>query len=44
MSSQNWFTDKFKSDAVAQVVDRGYGVGDVAEWLKQATVVEPIDL
>ncbi len=44
MSSQNRFTGAFKSDAVAQVVDRGYGVGDLAERLKQATVVEPIDL
>jgi transposase len=33
MSSQNRFTDEFKRDAVAQVVDRGYAVSAVAERL-----------
>ncbi|SEL30045.1 transposase [Roseovarius azorensis] len=33
MSSQNRFTDEFKRDAVAQVVDRGYAVSEVAERL-----------
>jgi transposase len=30
MSSQNRFTDEFKRDAVAQVVDRGYPVSELA--------------
>ena len=30
MSKQFRFTDEFKKDAVAQVVDRGYAVRDVA--------------
>lgn len=34
MSSQKRFTDEFKRDAVAQVVDRGYAVSEVAERLK----------
>ena len=29
--SRNRFTDEFKRDAVAQVVDRGYAVSEVAE-------------
>ena len=33
MSSRNRFTGEVKSDSVAQVVDRGYGVGDVAKRL-----------
>ncbi|MBM1816460.1 transposase [Pseudosulfitobacter pseudonitzschiae] len=33
MSSQNRFTDEFKRDAVAQVVERGYAVSEVAERL-----------
>jgi transposase len=37
MSSQNRFTDEFKRDAVAQVVDRGYAVSDVAERLGMST-------
>ena len=31
--STNKFTDEFKRDAVAQVVDRGYPVREVAERL-----------
>lgn len=31
------FTDEFKQDAVAQVVDRGYSVSDVAERLGVST-------
>ena len=31
--SRNRFTDEFKRDAVAQVVDRGYAVSEVAERL-----------
>ena len=27
------YTDEFKQDAVAQVIDRGYSVGDVADRL-----------
>jgi transposase-like protein len=37
MSSQNRFTDEFKIDAVAQVVDRGYAVSEVAERLGIST-------
>lgn len=37
MSSQNRFTDEFKRDAVAQVVDRGYAVSEVAERLGVST-------
>lgn len=33
MSSQNRFTDEFKRDAVAQVVERGYSVSEDAERL-----------
>ena len=33
MGNQDWFTDEFKRDAVAQVVDRGYAVREVAERL-----------
>ena len=29
--SRNRFTEEFKRDAVAQVVDRGYAVSEVAE-------------
>ncbi len=31
------FTDEFKRDAVAQVVDRGYSVGGVSERLGIST-------
>jgi transposase len=31
MSKGIRFTDEFKQDAVAQVVERGYAVGEVAE-------------
>ena len=31
------FTDEFKQDAVAQVVERGYGVSEVAERLGIST-------
>lgn len=37
MSLQNRFTDEFKRDAVAQVVDRGYAVREVAERLGVST-------
>lgn len=37
MSSQNRFMDEFKRDAVAQVVDRGYAVSEVAERLGIST-------
>lgn len=37
MSSQKRFTDEFKRDAVAQVVDRGYAVSEVAERLGVST-------
>ena len=37
MSSQNRFTDEFKRDAVAQVVDHGYAVSEVAERLGVST-------
>ena len=37
MSSQNRFTDEFKRDAVAQVVDRGYAVSEVADRLGVST-------
>ncbi len=37
MSSQNQFTDEFKREAVAQVVDRGYAVSEVAERLGIST-------
>ena len=37
MSSQNRFTDEFKRDALAQVVDRGYGVSEVADRLVVST-------
>lgn len=37
MSSQNRFTDEFKRDAVAQIVDRGYAVSEVAERLGVST-------
>lgn len=37
MSSQNRFTDEFKKDAVAQVVDRGYAVSEVAKRLGVST-------
>lgn len=37
MSSQNRFTDEFKQDAVAQVVERGYAVSEVAERLGIST-------
>ncbi|AGI71517.1 putative IS3 family transposase [Octadecabacter arcticus 238] len=32
-----WFTDEFKRDAVAQVVERGYAVSEVAERLGIST-------
>jgi transposase len=35
--SRNKFTDEFKRDAVAQVVDRGYAVSEVAERLGIST-------
>lgn len=37
MSSQNRYTDEFKRDAIAQVVDRGYPVSEVAERLGVST-------
>jgi transposase len=37
MSSQNRFTEEFKRDAVAQVVDRGYAVREVAKRLGIST-------
>lgn len=37
MSSQKRFTDEFKRDAVAQVIDRGYAVSEVAERLGVST-------
>ena len=37
MSSQNRFTGEFKRDAVAQVVDRGYAVSEVADRLDVST-------
>ena len=37
MGKQDRFTDEFKSDAVAQVVDRGYAVRYVAECLGIST-------
>ena len=37
MSSQNRFTDEFKQDAVAQVVERGYAVSEVADRLGIST-------
>ena len=36
--SRNRFTDEFKRDAVAQVVDRGYAVSEERDILKKATV------
>lgn len=33
MSKGIWFTDEFKQDAVAQVVERGYAVSEVTERL-----------
>lgn len=33
MSKGIWFTDVFKQDAVAQVVERRYSVSEVAERL-----------
>lgn len=35
--SRNRFTEEFKRDAVAQVVDRGYAVGEVADRLGIST-------
>ena len=37
MSSQTRFTDDFKRNAVAQVVDRGYAISEVAERLGVST-------
>ena len=37
MGKQDRFTDEFKRDAVAQVVDRGYPVREVAERLRIST-------
>jgi len=37
MSKGMRFTDEFKQDAVAQVVDRGYSVSDVSERLGIST-------
>lgn len=37
MGKQDRFTDEFKRDAVAQVVDRGYSVREVAERLGIST-------
>ena len=34
------FTDEFKQDAVAQVVERGYAVSEVAERLEQAAEIK----
>lgn len=31
MSGQIRFTDEFKKDAVAQIVDRGYSVNDIGQ-------------
>ena len=37
MSSQKRLADEFKRDAVAQVIDRGYAVSEVAERLGVST-------
>ena len=37
MSSQNQFTDEFKRDAVAQIIDRSYAVSEVADRLGVST-------
>ena len=37
MSGQIRYRDDFKKDAVSQVVDRGYSVRDVADWLGIST-------
>jgi transposase len=37
MNKRVRFTDEFKQDAVAQVVDRGYSVSEVAERLGVST-------
>ena len=37
MNNGTRFTDEFKQDAVAQVVQRGYAVGEVAERLGIST-------
>ena len=37
MNKGIWFTDEFKQDAVAQVVERGYAVSEVAERLGIST-------
>jgi transposase len=37
MGKQDRFTDEFKQDAVAQVVERGYAVSEVAERLGIST-------
>lgn len=37
MGKQDRFTDEFKRDAVAQVVDRGYSVSEVADRLGVST-------
>jgi len=37
MSSRNRFADKFKRDAEAQIVDRGYAVSEVAMRLGVST-------
>jgi transposase len=37
MSKGNRFTDEFKRDAVAQVIERGYAVSEVAERLGIST-------
>lgn len=37
MSSQKRFTDEFKRKVVAQVVDCGYSVSKVSQWLGGST-------
>ena len=42
MGKQDRFTDEFKRDAVAQVVDRGYPVREVAERLGISRVLNSL--
>ena len=37
MGKQDWFTDEFKQDAVAQVVEHGHLVSEVAQRLGIST-------
>ena len=37
MSKIMRFTDEFKLNAVTQVIERGYVVSEVAEWLRIST-------